>query len=465
MNQDNQILESIGSIKDVNIIADEKFQNKLIKLIIEDEKFSEQILEIVKPEYFDSVLVKIILRYLIDYYNKYNLIPEYDTILSIINEKESDSIIKERLIDILQLLQDYNITDKQYVKDYSLDFCKKQSLKKGLLEAAESWEKGDYELIQNIITNALKLGELKDVGHNYIKDVEKRLLKQFRKPVPCLRELDAKMGGGLAGGELGIVLSPTGGGKSMMLVRFATTAFLCGKHVVYYTLELSERSIGNRFDSCINDMYLRNVTENPDAIREKIEEIKSLGGNLIIKEFPTGSATVNTIRNHIKLLERENITPDVIFIDYADIMKSTSTFSEKRHSLTNIYEAIRALAMELSIPIWTASQAGRSSINSAKFDLSVISESLGKAQTADVILGIGRTDEDKLEKKAQLIMLKNRNGEDGYSIPLIFDTSKVFIEVDLPNASDYHGAGNLIDHAAEIQNNIINQLHFEDEEE
>jgi len=128
----------------------------------------------------------------------------------------------------------------------------------------------------------------------------------------------------------------------------------------------------------------------PDAIRERIEELKKMGGNLFIKEFPTGSATVNTIRNHIKILERDGFRPDEIFVDYADIMKPTSTYVEKRHSLTQIYESLRALSMELDIPFWTASQAGRSAINSARFDLSVISESLGKAQTADVNIRFGK---------------------------------------------------------------------------
>jgi len=467
-NNSNEIKSTIINIKDNNVLLDENFQIKLIKLIIEDEKFSEQILEILKPDYFDSILTKIILKYIVDYYGKYNLIPEYNTITNLINEKESDSVLKERLIDLLHILKDLNVTDKQFVKDISIDFCRKQSLKKGLLEAAESWEKGDYELIQKIITDSIKLGEIKDSGHNYIEDLEKRLVRQHRKPVPCLDLLDEQIGGGLSGGELGVILSPTGGGKSMMLVKFASTALLLGKNVVYYSLELAERVIGNRFDACLNDIQLKNVLDNPDAIRERIEELKKMGGNLFIKEFPTGSATVNTVRNHIKILERDGFRPDEIFVDYADIMKPTSTYAEKRHSLTQIYETLRALSMELDIPIWTASQAGRSAINSARFDLSVISESLGKAQTADVILGLARTDENKREKKAQLIVLKNRNGNDGFELPLLFDTSKVFIEIDRTGQPS-HGLENIAPHVAMIEQQAIqsisSQLSAEDFEE
>lgn len=453
----NEIKSTLNNIKDNNVLLDEKFQTKLIKLIVEDERFAEQILEILKPEYFDSILTKIILKYIVDYNNKYNLLPDYDTINNLINEKESDIVLKERLVDILHFLKELNITDKPFIKDFAIDFCRKQSLKRGLLKAAESWEKGDYEEIQKIITDSIKLGELKDTGHNYIDDLEKRLIRQFRKPVPCLDYLDEQIGGGLSGGELGVILSPTGGGKSMMLVKFASTAIQLGKKVVYYSLELAERVIGNRFDACLTDIHLKNILDNPDAIRERIEEIRNAGGNLMIKEFPTGSATVNTISNHLKALEREGFIPDEIFVDYADIMKPTSQYVEKRHSLTQIYESLRALSMELNIPIWTASQAGRTAINSARFDLSVISESLGKAQTADVILGLARTDENKREKKAQLIVLKNRNGNDGFELPLLFDTSKVYISIDNSNNPSY-GLEGLAAHAAAIEQKAIQSI-------
>jgi replicative DNA helicase len=151
---------------------------------------------------------------------------------------------------------------------------------------------------------------------------------------------------------------------------------------------------------------------------------------LKIKEYPTGTATVNTIKNHLSSLNRESgFLPDLIIIDYADIMKPLINYAEKRHSLTSIYEGLRALSMELNVPIWTASQTSRMSINKNEFDLSSISESLGKAQTADIIVGVARTDQDKIAKKAKLMVMKNRNGQDGHSMEMLFDTSKVDIQI------------------------------------
>ena len=433
--ESNNNIEIKSAIKNVNqplTLLDLNFQKKLIKVIVEDKQgeFSTQIIDILKPEYFDGIHMKTLIRYTLDYVTKYNIIPEYQTLRDIINEKENEGPLKDNLIELIRLTEEQRITDKLNVKDIALNFCRKQSLKKGLIDAVDNWEKGDYENIAQIISEALKVGEPKSSGHNYLKDMEKRLIKKYRTPVPAMKGLDSKIGGGLAGGELGIILSPTGGGKSMMLVKFACTALEAGKTVVYYTLELQESAIGNRIDSCLTGVQLKNVIEFPDAIKEAVARISLRGGNLIIKEFPTGSATINTLKAHLKVLEREGIIPDELIIDYADIMKSVSSFAEKRFALTSIYEGLRGMAMEMNIPIWTASQAGRAAINKDSFSLDTISESLGKAQTADIILGIARPDEDKKNKKATLLLLKNRNGEDGYNMRMIFDTSKIDIQIE-----------------------------------
>lgn len=438
MENDNEIKSAIKNISQPLTLLDVSFQKKLIKVIIEDKQgeFSTQIVDILRPEYFDGTHMKILIRHILDYVTKYNLIPEYQTLTDIINEKEIEGPLKDTLLEFINIIEEQRITDKLNVKDIALNFCRKQSLKKGLVDAVDNWEKGDYENIAQIISEALKVGEPKSSGHNYIKDIEKRLVKKYRTPVPAMTGLDSKIGGGLAGGELGIILSPTGGGKSMMLVKFACTAIEAGKTVIYYSFELQESVIGNRIDSCLTGIALKDVLEFPDKIREVAADIVEKGGNLIIKEFPTGSASINTIKSHLKVMEREGIVPDVIFIDYADIMKAVSSFAEKRFALTSIYEGIRGMAMEMNIPIWTASQAGRSAINKDSFSLDAISESLGKAQTADVILGIARPDEDKAAKKATMMVLKNRNGEDGYPLRLHFDTSKIDIKVE-----DGEGAG------------------------
>ncbi len=441
----NEIVVDLESLDDSSrkmAMKELSFQTKLIKIFLEDDIFFQQITDILLSDYFDNIHHKILFKHIQSYIKKYNSSPNYETLKSLISYKEQ-GIQQEQLLALIDVITNFKLNDIQYVKDVSLDFCRKQSLKKGLIKAAKAWEMEDYDNISVIISNSLKMGEPKNSGHNYLTELERRLVTEKRAPITAMEGLDSIIAGGLSGGELGILLAPTGGGKSMGLVKFASNAMLEGKKVVYYSLEMKEEKIGHRFDAALNNIPLKYVTEYSDKIRETSLYLKNKGAELFIKEFPTGTATVNSLKSHLQSLERDfGIKPDVVFVDYADIMKSTSDYSERRYNLTSIYESLRALAMELNIPIWTATQANREAINSPKFDLKVISESLGKAQTADVILGIGRTEEDKADRKAKMMILKNRNGEDGFSINLHFDTSNLDIRV-LQEVSNNVGLENL----------------------
>jgi hypothetical protein len=408
---------------------DVDYQNRFLKLFISDKDgFPERIVDIVQTEYFDSYQ-KILLNYELEFHGKYREIARFNTLRDIVRQKEKD-LTKDHLLGLIDKIEGVELENIKGLKDSAYFFFKERSVKNCLFELVVNWKKHDYDSMETILKNALKAGEPKETGHDYLKDIEKRLEKDFRAPITAMKDLDIFIGGGLAGGEMAIVLAPPGGGKSMALVKFACGALLDSKKVVYYTLELSEKVVSQRFDACINQIKIKDVWEFPDVVRESATEIYKNGGRLVVKEFATGQASINTILAHLRTLEtNEGFIPDIIFIDYADIMKPLTVFTEKRHSLTSIYEGIRGIAVEMGIPIWTASQTNRAGMNKDKFGLDVIGEALGKAATADLVLGIGRPDEGKENNEAMFGILKNRNGADGFYKPAIFDTSKIYIEL------------------------------------
>lgn len=422
----------------VKEVFDFEYQNKFIHVFLKDNEFADQIIDVVIPEFFESYQ-RILLEKILKYFNKHRLIPEYDTLKRMVNMEESNQMTKEHLNGLIDKIKSLYFKDEKHIKEVAYDFFKKQSVKNALFKVINSWKKSDYDGISNIIEDAMKAGEPKNVGHDYFKQIEKRLKKKFRNPIPCLDGLDSEIGGGLSGGELGIVIAPTGGGKSMCLVKFACTALLKGKKVVYYSLELSEDVIGQRFDSCLNDIRIKDVFDFPEVIAERLEDIEKSGGRLIIKSYPTGTASVNTFKSHLASVERTmGFVPDMIVVDYADIMKPTTVYSELRHTLTNIYEGLRGLAGEFNFPIWTASQTNRSSYDENIVTLKTIGESLGKAATADVIIGVGRTSEDKENKRAKIGLLKNRNGRDGFYLDAVFDTSRIDIRIISDNSNGFN---------------------------
>lgn len=414
---------------------DVDYQNRFLNLFLTDKDgFPERIVDIIQVDYFDSYQ-KILLNYEIEFFNKYREIARFDTLRDIVRMKEKD-LSRDHLLGLVDKIEQIKLENTKHLKDSVYLFFKERSVKNCLFDLVIDWKKHNYESMKVKLENALKAGEPKETGHNYLRDIEKRLERDFRSPISAMDELDKHIGGGLAGGEMGIVLAPPGGGKSMALVKFACSALLAGKKVVYYTLELSEKVVGQRFDACLNQIMIKDVWEFPDVIRETAVDIYKKGGELVIKEFPTGQATVNTLMAHLRTLQtNNNFVPDIIFIDYADIMKPLANYTEKRHSLTSIYEGIRGIAVEMGIPIWTASQTNRAGMNKDKFGLDVIGEAIGKAATADLVIGIGRPDEVKNMHEATIGILKNRNGADGFYLPAIFDTRKIFIKLLPPQPS------------------------------
>ena len=199
-------------------------------------------------------------------------------------------------------------------------------------------------------------------------------------------------------------------------------ALRSGKNVLHYTFELTETAVGRRYDSNLTDIDINDLMASKKKVLDFYE--KQDLGRLIIKEYPTGAASVITIRNHIEKLSLKGFKPSLIVIDYADIMKSTKAYDSLRHELKLVYEELRNLAMEMNIPVWTASQANRDSANSDIVGLENMSEAYGKAMVADVVISISRKAMEKATGHGRLYVAKNRAGRDGILFPMLINTAQ-----------------------------------------
>ena len=226
----------------------------------------------------------------------------------------------------------------------------------------------------------------------------------------------------------------------MALVHLGSQAIKEGKTVIHYTLELQDTVVACRYDSCITQYPLSDLTNFKDEI---FEEISDLDGTLIVKEYPTKSASTNTIKAHLARLIKRGITPGLIIVDYADLLRPIVVRKEKRTELESIYEELRGLSNEMNCPVWTASQTNRSGLNAEVVTMEQISEAFNKCFVADFICTLSRTIEDKQNNKAKMFIAKNRNGPDGIIYDLFMDTSSVNIKM-LPKAVVPAGAINNI---------------------
>ena len=154
-----------------------------------------------------------------------------------------------------------------------------------------------------------------------------------------------------------------------------------------------------------------------------------LKGDLVIKYYPTKTASVNTLSAHLKRITNYGTEVDMVVVDYGDILKDTGGSREVRHALGNIYEDLRGLAGEFDIPIWTASQANRSALDEDVIEASKVAESYQKVMTADFVVSLSRKVEDKIGNTGRFHVIKNRFGPDGLTFPAKVNTNNGAVEI------------------------------------
>ena len=409
------------------------FQEGLVQLVFEDRPFADQITEVLNVGFLELEYLRVFITKILDYRQRYSKHPSVDALTTILRTEleDEDAIIQKQVREYFARIHTREIQDIEYIKEASLDFCRKQNLKEAMLKSVGLLQNCSFDEISSVINEALKLGSENNFGYEYLTDFEKRFEVKHRNPITTgWKDIDAIVGGGLGKSELGVVIAPTGAGKSMVLVHLGSNAVTEGKTVVHYTLELQDTVIASRYDSCITGYPLSDLRTFKDEI---YEQIKDIDGKLIIKEYPTKSATTNTIRSHLSRLVKRGIKPGMIVVDYADLLRPVTVRKEKRDELGTIYEELRAISTEFQCPVWTASQTNRSGLSAEVITMEQISEAFNKCFVADFIFSVSRTIEDKQNNQGKIFIAKNRNGPDGMGSDIFMDTSNVNIKI-MPKA-------------------------------
>ena len=411
------------------------FQEKILQGLLTDHQWAAQMVEVMRPDFFELRYLEYLCEKYFKYFLEYRCFPTQGLLISIIKDslsEDGDVLLRDQIVSyLIRAKENPHPGDIAYVKEKSLDFCKRQAFKEALEKSVELIAGDNFESVISLMKNAVSIGLSNTVGHDFFEDMEARFVVANRCVCPTgIPELDAKdvLAGGLGRGEIGVVTANTGVGKSHYLVQMGANAMRRGKNVLHYTFELTEQAVGIRYDSNLCGISSSDVVSNKEQVKKFYEGNSDLG-RLIIKEYPTGYPSVTTLRNHIEKLALRGFKPSVLIIDYADIMRSTRSYDSLRHELKLIYEELRNLAMEIRIPIWTASQANRDSANSDIVGLENMSEAYGKAMVADLVVSISRKATEKATGAGRLYIAKNRAGKDGIVFPIHIDTACSTIKV------------------------------------
>ena len=404
------------------------FQIKSISSLMKNQTFLEQIHDILDEKHYDSDSLKWVVKECKKYYDEYRKCITLDVFKVKTSEVEND-VLKVAIVENLkEVFRHMESPDLEYIEDRALDFFKNQTLKNAIIQSVDILESnGDYEQIKKLVDDALNAGTERNIGHEYIQHVEDRYSETARETVTTGWDvIDDLTQGGLGSGELGVIVAPAGVGKTWVLAAIGANGMKKGKHIVHYSLELNESYVGLRYDSIFTGIANQNLKYHKDDVIGQMEKLK---GDLVIKYFPTKTASVNTLSAHLKRLTTLGTQVDMVVVDYADILKDTGSAREVRHALGNIYEDLRGLAGEFQIPIWTASQANRSALDEDVIEAQKVSESYQKIMTADFVMSLSRKVEDKIGNTGRFHVIKNRFGPDGITFPAKVNTNTGKMEI------------------------------------
>jgi replicative DNA helicase len=427
-----------------NYELDPEFLERLIlKTMLQDKQFLITISSVFEPEYFDDPTIAKVFEYSSEYVDKYNSLPEKSSIIHSIEDSKS---VKDLLEDITAI--DFDIADKyKFIFDSTNEYLKTQALKKAIIESVDIVDSNsNKEVIREKIEAALSKDLSIDLGLKYFTDLGERLKRIFtvsnnRLPsyFPMFDEL---ISGGFPPYTLSVLIARIHAGKSNMLANIAARQVLHGHNVVLMTLEMSEDAFAQRFDSIyslmdINRMYISE--EGKKKLITNLSKVKGTEGRgeLFIKQFPTGEASIRDFRKYLRELLIRDIKPSILMADYINLMKAATRSGDNLYtSVKRISEELRSLSFEFKVPVISVSQLNRegSFVGFEELDFTYIAESLGLAATSDFLAILG-FDEDAAvyENEIHCKIPKNRLGRVGEVFKLYLDarTLKIYDESEI----------------------------------
>ena len=393
----------------------------ILRNILTNERYMRKVLPFIKPDYFQGVY-KTLFKEAGKYVAKYNKLPSNESLAIELQETNMSAEQFQMAMDIVPQLFTNEKIDEQWLLDSTEKWCQDRAIYNSIMESISIIDGKHETLTKNALPDLLQkaLGVAFDtnVGHDYINQAGERydFYKKEEDRIPFdLEYFNRITKGGVPNKTLNIALAGTGVGKTLFMCHQAASALAQNKNVLYITMEMAEERIAERIDANLLNISMEDLHMlNKKLFNDKITQLQSkTTGTLIIKEYPTASAGANHYRALVnELALKRTFKPDIIFIDYINICAS-SRF--KAGSNVNSYtyikaiaEELRGLAVELDVPIVTATQTTRGGFVSSDIGLEDTSESFGLPATADFMFALISSEE--LEKAGQMLVkqLKNR---------------------------------------------------------
>ena len=419
------------------------FQIQLLNNIILYKDFATSIVDVLDPKYFDNQYFRLIMQMIREYYIKYEHAPTYNTLEQMTKSEISSPMAQKMVMDMLEQVKESPIEGSDYVQEKSLKFCKQQELQKVMSKAQKIIDKGDFESydhLEEMVREALQVGEVEIGTSDVFSNLDEVLDDDYRHPIPMgIQGIDNLLKGGLAKGEIGVILAPTGVGKTTILTKLANNAFNLGYSVLQIFFEDNPEIIQRKHFTMWTGIAPDDLSNHRDVVIEKVKEIKlNTKNKLTLKKLPSDTMTMNQIKNQVRKMTAEGNKVDMIVLDYIDCVVPDRKLEDEWKSEGSVMRAFEALCHELQIVGWTATQGNRSSISSEVVTTDQMGGSIKKAQVGHVIITVAKTLQQKEMNLATIAITKSRLGKDG----VVFENCKFdneFLVIDTEQSVTFLG--------------------------
>jgi len=378
-----------------------------------------------------------------EYYKKYNHTPSFDTLEQVTKSELQQTTASKVVLDMITKIKDSSIDGADFVQEKALKFCKQQEVVKVMGKAQKIIDSGEfenYDTIEEMFRGAIQVGEKDTTTLNVFSNLDQVLDDDYRHPIPMgIPGIDRLLKGGLAKGEIGVVLAPTGVGKSTLLTKIANHAFNMGNNVLQIFFEDNQKIIQRKHFTLWTKIHPDLLSEKKDEVIRKVKEIEeTMSNKLILKKLPSDTVTMLQIKNQVRKMIADGTKIDMILLDYIDCVVPDKNLGDEWKSEGSVMRGFEAMCHELNIVGWTATQGNRNSISSEVVTTDQMGGSIKKAQVGHVIISVAKTLQQKEMKLATIAITKSRIGDDG----IVFENCKFdngMLEIDTESSMTFLG--------------------------
>jgi replicative DNA helicase len=419
------------------------FQLQLLNQIVVDREFSSSIMDVIESSYFDNKYFKIILQMTKEYYMKYESTPNFETLDQIVKSEISQELVAKIVVDTIKQIKNAPLEGTLFVQEKALKFCKQQELQKAMDKAQKIINEGDfesYDKVEGLVREALQVGERETGITDIFANLDTVLEEDFRHPIPIgIPGIDKLLKGGLAKGEIGVILAPTGVGKTTILTKIANTAFNLGYNVLQIFFEDNPKIVQRKHFTLWTGIAPDDLVIHKEEVMSKINEVhETMKNELILKKLSSDSMTMNQIKNQVRKIIADGTRIDLILLDYIDCILPESTSKDEWKAEGSVMRGFESMCHELNLVGWTATQGNRSSISSDVVTTDQMGGSIKKAQVGHVIITIAKSLQQKEMNLATIAITKSRIGKDG----VVFENCKFnneLLEIDTESSVTFLG--------------------------